>query len=641
MPSKPPAVGRASRAFALRHGGSTEHTRLMLQNVNIGIRPMMSRRNSQAIFHPLHGSTRPLADMGLRLPTQRHLGNGTPDATSRLTSTVRRAAVIRAASDQEPTLRKPTRQRRISRKATSPKANSKPGRNGSLPRRGPEGDGEQRSVTGESNAFDEPDREHAADTETADGDSYGDDSIGSGPRIEDPVRIYLMQMGEIPLLTREQELTAARSIERTRTRYRHGVLASDFVLQGAVVLLRKVRDGKLRLDRTVDVSVTDAVEKRRVLRRLGPNLKTLEHLLQQNAEDFRVVISKRRPMIQRREAWQRLVYRRHKAVRLVEELNLRTQRLQPIMQNLVDISSRMDMLSEQLAQLRAQHGPADEITAVRTELRHLMKTTLDAPRTLRRRVRRVHQRQVQYDDAKRDLSAGNLRLVVSIAKRYRNRGLSFLDLIQEGNTGLMRAVDKFEHARGYKFSTYATWWIRQAITRAIADQSRTIRLPVHMIETMSRVRHVTRELLQTRGREPSIEETADAAGLSLEETRCVLKMTRQPLSLDQPVGDHDDSFFGEFVEDRSVDDPLRDMTHEHLKQQIENVLECLNYREREIIRLRYGLADGYAYTLEEVGKIFCVTRERVRQIEAKAVRKLQHPVRCQDLAGFIDGVGRN
>jgi RNA polymerase primary sigma factor len=267
-----------------------------------------------------------------------------------------------------------------------------------------------------------------------------------------------------------------------------------------------------------------------------------------------------------------------------------------------------------------------------------MRITAESSATLSRRVYRTEELQKEYDAAKRVLSAGNLRLVVSIAKRYRNRGLSFLDLIQEGNTGLMRAVDKFECARGYKFSTYATWWIRQAITRAIADQSRTIRVPVHMIDAMTRVRTVTRELVQQNGCEPTVEQTAAAAGLSLEDTRCIIKMARQPLSLDQPVGDHDDSYFGEFLEDHRDDDPLQDMNYDLLKRRIAEVLEVLNYREREILRLRYGLVDGYSYTLEEVGRIFAVTRERVRQIESKAVRKLQQPYRCRSLANFLDSV---
>jgi RNA polymerase primary sigma factor len=472
------------------------------------------------------------------------------------------------------------------------------------------------------------DADHDHDDEPID---HADDD-----RIDDPVRIYLMQMGSIPLLTRAQEIDSAKDIESSRRRYRHAMLAGDFLLRGAVTMLEKVRDGKLRLDRTVDVSVTNAVEKKQIMSLLGPNLKTLTHLLRANRRDFSRAISKSTPIAERRLAWRRLVRRRYKAVRLVEELSLRTQRLQPLMENAAQIARRMQQLRIDIERLRSEDIHSEALAATRRELRQLMQLTMESPTTLRRRVERVHGLQYKYDAAKRVLSAGNLRLVVSIAKRYRNRGMSFLDLIQEGNTGLMRAVDKFEHARGYKFSTYATWWIRQAITRAIADQSRTIRLPVHMIETMSRVRTVTRDLLQTTGREPSVEETAFAAGLSLEETRCVMKMTRQPLSLDQPVGDHDDSFFGEFVEDHRDVDPLREITHQLLKQRIADVLNELNYREREILKLRYGLSDGYSYTLEEVGQIFSVTRERVRQIEAKAVRKLQHPVRARSLASFID-----
>lgn len=454
-------------------------------------------------------------------------------------------------------------------------------------------------------------------------------------RIDDPVRMYLTQMGEIPLLTRPQEISLAKKIEVTRKRFRRDLLESDFVMKAALDILTRVQNAELPFDRTIKVSMTEGLEKTQITGRMPHNLRTLEELRKQNLADFAVMTSADATPAERNAARQTLTIRRRKMVTLLEELSLRTQRLQPSIRRLEQISVRMLELRRQIDELRNLRSAREERANLQRELTDLMNMTLETPESLQRRIESVQTRYAEYEQAMRDLSGGNLRLVVSIAKKYRNRGLSFLDLIQEGNTGLMRAVDKYEYRRGYKFSTYATWWIRQAITRAIADQARTIRIPVHMIETMSKLRKVSKTLLQENAREPTLEETAAAAQVSLDETRRVMRISRHPISLDRPVGESEDSYFGEFIEDDATDSPAESAAQEMLKDKIDHVLKTLTYREREIIKLRYGLGDGYTYTLEEVGRIFKVTRERVRQIEAKAVRKLQHPVRAKQLKGFL------
>src|SRR5262245_9821048 len=332
-------------------------------------------------------------------------------------------------------------------------------------------------------------------------------------RIDDPVRMYLTQMGEIPLLRREEEIALAKKIEVTRKRFRRKVLECDYALRSVVDTLKRVHLGDLPFDRTVKVSLTENLEKDKILQRMEPNLKTLEHLMGKNIEDFTQLMDPRVGEEDKRKFRRTLKVRRRKAVTLVEELSIRTQKVQPLMKKMEQIGVRMTEVEKQIEDIKGLRSAKEDRANLEKELQDLMLMTLEEPMSLRRRVEVMKKRFAEYEQAKRDLSGGNLRLVVSIAKKYRNRGLSFLDLIQEGNTGLMRAVDKYEYRRGYKFSTYATWWIRQAITRAIADQARTIRIPVHMIETMSKLRNVSKKLLQEMGREPTIEETAKAAGI--------------------------------------------------------------------------------------------------------------------------------
>ena len=457
-------------------------------------------------------------------------------------------------------------------------------------------------------------------------------------RIDDPIRMYLTQMGTIPLLTREEEIRLAKKIETTRMIFRRMVLESDYASQQAVEILDLVHEGNLPFDRTMRISTAEENAKEKVAARIPYNVRTIKKLLGLNREAWEQLIgdisdARRATIIVEMET------RRRKMATLLEECCIRTGRIQPLLRKLQSINRKMQDLDRRLAKAEKfpdRYDPEDTFV-MGEESQGLKSLVTEELSDLTDRTRRIEKVFGEYEQAKRDLSGGNLRLVVSIAKKYRNRGLPFLDIIQEGNTGLMRAVDKYEYKRGYKFSTYATWWIRQAITRAIADHARTIRVPVHMIETMSKLRNIQKNLLQELGREPTVEEIALKAKMPIEETRRVMKISRHPISLDRPVGESEDSHFGDFIEDERQESPSDSATSDMLRQRINDVLKTLTYREREILKLRYGIGDGYTYTLEEVGRIFKVTRERVRQVESKAIRKLQHPVRRQRLSSLVGG----
>jgi len=487
-------------------------------------------------------------------------------------------------------------------------------------------------------AFDEIDKEQDSEDMQLMEDKLLEKQLeGAGfpRRVDDPIRMYLTQMGEIPLLVREDEISLAKKIELARMAFRRKLLESDYCAKIAVGILYQVREGVLSFDRTMKISTSENLVRSVIRKRLPGNMATVDELLSFNCSLFKKFLHNKDDA-EKKETLKRLYRNRRKVATLLEELSLRTSRIQPMKHKLHGISLKMHQLQKAISKGPTGDLTGDDIETMTQELAGLQELVMETPEQLNKRLHIIDRVFAQYEETKRMLSSANLRLVVSIAKKYRNRGLSFLDLIQEGNTGLMRAVDKYEYRRGYKFSTYATWWIRQAITRAIADHARTIRIPVHMIETMSRLRTASKNLLQELGREPTVEEIAVEAGMSIEETHRVLKISKHPISLDRPIGESDDSYFGDFIEDDEVDSPITSATQEMLKERIDSILKTLSYREREIIKLRYGIGDGYTYTLEEVGRIFKVTRERVRQVEAKAIRKMQHPVRARKLEGFLD-----
>ena len=453
----------------------------------------------------------------------------------------------------------------------------------------------------------------------------------------DPIRMYLSQMGHIPLLSREKEIFLAKQIEIARKWFRRKIAESDFAIGLVVETIEKVCRGELPFERTLRTSETENLRKEQIQGRIPVNLPTIKRLLAENKVDWEASkVAKNKTELAAIKL--RLKTRRRKLAWLCEELSVRTQRVQPIMRRMEQVGKRIQEIQAQIQKLseRRTNAAVNEVEILRRELNDLTELVLETPADFCDRMRRIMAKFDAWTRAKQHLSGGNLRLVVSIAKKYRNRGLSFLDLIQEGNAGLMRGVEKYEYRRGYKFSTYATWWIRQAITRAVADHARTIRIPVHMFQCISQLKAKSEQIRQETGRDPSMEELAEAVGMSLEETERIMKTWKHPVSLDTPVGESEDGSFGDFLQDDNETNPAESAMQEMLRDKIEVVLRSLTYREREIIKLRYGLGDGYSYTLEETGRIFKVTRERIRQIESKALRKLQHETRANHLRGFVD-----
>jgi RNA polymerase primary sigma factor len=456
--------------------------------------------------------------------------------------------------------------------------------------------------------------------------------------LDDPVRMYLRQMGKVPLLSREQEVAICKRIEEAENEQRRIIYSFGFAAKEHIALAEKLisEPPKERFDRViVDKKVESRERHLKSLRLLVKKVRERDQLVDEKYagwQEHGKAAAKERAYSEFKkldkklqESFQKFYYKQ----KVIEEMILVTQNIHDKIQASLRIIQDMERQRKSDQQQGIIKSERQKIRALEEFARMPYPEYLKAYEQLNHFAARAHQ-------AKTEMAEANLRLVISIGKKYTNRGLAFLDIIQEGNMGLMKGVEKFEYRRGYKFSTYATWWIRQAITRAIADQARTIRIPVHMIEIIGKLMRAQKQLLQEFGREATPEEIADEMQLSVERVKAILKMAQQPISMQATVGDSDDACFGDFIEDKTAENPSEMTSYSLLKDKLSDVLGTLTERERRIVELRFGLIDGYARTLEEVGKQYKVTRERIRQIEAKALRKLRHPTRVRHLKGFLE-----